>query len=288
MMTPLTARQLRRRLKTGAALDKDALIKSRRRRLPDNPHRNRDRRIERAMLQALIGPGASAPERQQALDQANCTLETPCRHLTCWLCKHRAWLRLRSKLGDMLVDEVPDEAISWVTIVIAVCKPTPKALRQWTRRFRYWAQLAAQGWGLAWFGRFEADLLLDPAHNTGTFKRKTLHELGLDHDDPRPVVVLHVHLITYHSNLKRALLAYHLKCCIPGTRRTQAKALSRDQAQTEALDNLTRYMVKSLPPEDALFGAGSTLCRPADPEALRLYNKLLLALTGKKGECVIR
>jgi hypothetical protein len=47
-------------------------------------------------------------------------------------------------------------------------------------------------------------------------------------------------------------------------------------------------MVKSLPPESALFGAGSTLCRPTNPKALCLYNKFLIALTGKKGECVIR
>jgi hypothetical protein len=285
---PLTPRQLKRRLKTGAALDKDALIGSRRRRLYDNPHRNRDRRIERAMLQALTGPRASAAERQQALDQANCTLEAPCRHLTCWLCKHRAWLRLRRKLRNLINTEMPDEAISWVTIILHVCKPTPKALLQRAAQFRSWAQLAAKGWGVAWLGRFEADLLLDSRRNTASFKRKTLHELGLDHDNREPAVVFHVHLVAYHPNLNRASLAFHLKRCIPGIRRTQARPLSSDQTQTEALDHLTRYMVKSLPPKAALFGAGSTLCRPTDPMALRLYNKLLLALTGKKGECVIR
>jgi hypothetical protein len=130
---------------------------------------------------------------------------------------------------------------------------------------------------------------LDPRRNTTSFKRKTLHRLGLGRDDPAPVVVVfHVHLIAYHPNLSRAALAFHLKRCIPGFRRTQARPLSSEQAQTEALDHLTRYMVKSLPPESALFGAGSTLCRPANPKALRLYNKLLLTLTGKKGECVIR
>jgi hypothetical protein len=262
MRASLTPRRLKRRLKTGAALDKDALIKSHRWRLPDNPHRNRDRRIERAVLQALIGPETSPAERQQALDQANCTLQTPCRRLTCWLCKHREWLRLRRQLGDIVGTEVPPESISWVTIIIDICEPTPKVLRQWAKRFRFWAELAAQGWGVAWFGRFEADLLLDPRRNTTNFKLKTLRELGLDPDDPGPIVVFHVHLIAYHPNLHRASLAYHLKRCIPGTRRTQARPLSREQAQTEALDHLTRYMVKSRPPEDALFGAGSTLCRP--------------------------
>src|SRR5271166_4823730 len=51
--------ELKRRLKTGKRLPKDALIESRRWRLPSNPHRKRDRQIERAMLQALIGPGSS-------------------------------------------------------------------------------------------------------------------------------------------------------------------------------------------------------------------------------------
>jgi hypothetical protein len=288
MTAPLTARRLRRRLKTGAPLDKDALVESRRRRLLDNPHLNRDRRIERAMLQALAKPRASAAERRQALDQANCTLQTPCRRLTCWLCKHREWLRLRRQLGDIVGTEVPDEAISWVTIIIDICDPTPKALRQWARRFRSWAQLAAKGWDVAWFGRFEVDLLLDPRRNTTSFKRKTLRELGLGRDARGPTVVFHVHLIAYHPKLPRAALAYHLKRCIPGFRRTQARPFSRDQAQTVALDNLTRYMVKSLPPETALPGAGSTLCRPANPKALRLYNKLLIALAGQKGECIIR
>jgi hypothetical protein len=288
MRASLTRGRLKRRLKIGKAFNKDGLIDSQRRRLPDNPHRKRDRRIERAVLQALVGPGSSADERQQALDQANCMLAAPCGRLTCWLCKHRAWLRLRRRFGDMVPTDVPDETLSWVTIIIDVCKPTPKALRRWVRQFRGWARLAAKGWGVAWFGRFEADLLLDPRRNTTSFKRKTLHERGLDPDDPGPIVVFHVHLIAYHPNRSRASLAFHLKQCIPGTRRTQARPLSLQQAQSEALDHLTRYMVKSLPPEDALFGAGSKLCRPANPKALRLYNKLALTLTGKKGECVIR
>jgi hypothetical protein len=258
-MSLLDPRRLKRRLKTGVPLDKDALTESRRRRLPENPHRNRDRRVERAMLQALTGPGASAAERRQALDQANCTLKAPCRRLTCWLCKRREWLRLRRRLGDVVGAKVPAEAISWVTIIIDICEPTPKALRWRVRQFQAWAQLAAEGWGMASFGRYEADLLLDPRRNATSFKRKTVRELGLRRNARGSVVVFHVHLIAYHPKLPRASLASHLKRLIPGFRRTQARPLSRDQAQTVALDNLTRYMVKSRPPEAALPGAGSTV-----------------------------
>src|SRR5262249_43027815 len=54
--------ELKGRLRTGKRLPKDGLIESRRWRLPSNPHRKRDRDIERAMLQALTGPGSSDAE----------------------------------------------------------------------------------------------------------------------------------------------------------------------------------------------------------------------------------
>jgi hypothetical protein len=152
----------------------------------------------------------------------------------------------------MIGTEVPDDDISWVTIIIDVCDPTPKALRQWAQQFLAWARLAAKGWGVGWFGRFEVDLLLDPPRNTSQLQAQDAAGTRLRRDARGPVVVFHVHLIVYHPKLKRALLAYHLKRCIAGTRRTQARPLSRDQAQTEALDHVTRYMVKSLPPEAAL------------------------------------
>jgi hypothetical protein len=279
---------LERRLRTGRLLDKDQLLQSCRWRLPANRYLNRDRRIERAMLHALTGPGASKAERQQAVLQANCTPEVPCGLLTCWLCKHHAWLKLRRKLAAVFRHTIQPDETSWVTIIIDVCEPTPTAIQWRIDQFRAWAQHLPKAWSVALSGRFEVDLLVNPGGKTGTFKRTTLRQLGLDRDDPGPVAVLHVHLIAYHPKLVRALLQMRLKQCIPGVRRTQAKPFQHQQTQAEALDHLTRYMLKSKPPDDTLFGRGSKSCQPRDPKELRRYNKLLIALMGENGECMVR
>jgi hypothetical protein len=99
--------EVKRLLKIGKRLPKDALIESHHWRLPSNPHRKRDRLIERAMLQALTGPGSSEAEQRQAIEQANCTPEAPCRRLMCWLCKHRTWFKRRRKLTGLLDHDVP-------------------------------------------------------------------------------------------------------------------------------------------------------------------------------------
>jgi hypothetical protein len=243
--------ELKRRLKTGNRLPKDALIESRRWRLPSNCHRNRDRQIERAMLQALIGPGSSQAEQRQAIEQANCTSEAPCRRLMCWLCKHRTWFKRRRKFSGLLDHDVPPDRISWVTVVIDVCKPSPKALRRPMSKFRSWLAEAADAWGVVFFGGFEIDLLLDPRVDLDktTFKRKTLRALGLDPKRSEPVAVFHVHLIAYHPDQDRGWLSLRLKQRLREPKRTLVKSLDADQSQTEALDNLTRYPLKSLPPE---------------------------------------
>jgi hypothetical protein len=130
--------------------------------------------------------------------------------------------------------------------------------------------------------------VLDPTVNTSSFKRRTLKPLGLDPYGYDPVVVFHVHLIAYHPTLSRWELSYRLKRRIRGCGRTDVRPLHRDQSETEALDHLTRYMLKSLPPKDALFGRGSRLCRPRNPEAMRLHNKLVRFLAGENGECRAR
>lgn len=138
---------LRQRLRTGKRLPKDALIESSRWRLDTNCHRRRDRRNERIMLKALIGAGSSEAEQRQALEQANCTPDARCRRIMCWLCKHRTWLALRRKLADTLSHDVPPGDISWVTIVIAVCEPSAKALRGPMSEFRKFLRKAADAWG---------------------------------------------------------------------------------------------------------------------------------------------
>jgi len=290
--------ELKRRLKTGRLLPKDALIESLRWRLPSNRYRHRDHRIERATLQALIGPGSSEAEQRQAIEQANCTPKAPCGGLMCWLCKHRAWLKLRRKLADVLDRDVPHDDISWVTVVIDVCKPSPKGLRGPMSEFRSFLMQAADKWKVVFFGRFEVDLLLDPRVDlrATTFKRKTLRPLGLDPKSSEAVAVFHVHLIVYHPDQDRGWLSLRLKQRLKGPRRTQIKPFRSNQSQTEALDNLTRYPLKSLPPEGALFkgasGLGpngaSRLCRPRDPKALRLYNKLVSFLAAENGECIAK
>jgi hypothetical protein len=280
---------LRRLLKTAKTrLPKDGLLTSNCWRLPENRHRNRDRRIERATLQALTGPGSSTAEQTQVLRQANCMPSEPCGEMMCWFCKHRAWLKLRRKLAEELDHAVNDNEISFATIVLGVCKPSRKAVHRLMVNFRSWLPFAADAWGVLFFGRFEVDLVLDQWVNTTSFKRRTLRPLGLDPDGVGPVAVVHIHFIAYHPGLGHWDLAYRLRRRIRGCRRTEVRPLDSDQSQTEALDNLTRYMLKSLPPKDALFGRGSRLCRPRKPDAMRLHNKLVKFLAGKNGECIVR
>jgi predicted DNA-binding transcriptional regulator AlpA len=154
--------ELKRHLRTGKRLPKDALIESSRWRLDSNCHRKRDCRIERAILQALTGAGSSDVEQRQAVDQANCTPESPCRRLVCWLCKHRTWFSFRRNLPDVLKNGVPHDEISFVTIVIGVCEPLRQALHRPMSKFRSWLAKAADAWNVSFFGRFEVDLLPDP------------------------------------------------------------------------------------------------------------------------------
>jgi hypothetical protein len=288
MVARLELSEVSRRLQAQEIFSKDLLLSDNWWRIPDNKHRNRDHRIERAMLWALMGPGSSAAEQAQAVRQATCTPANPCREIMCWLCKHLAWLKLRRELAAVLDHDMDDDQISFVTIVLGVSEPSRKALRKLMFSFRSWLRFAADAWEVVFFGRFEVDLVLDPLVNTTAFKRKTLRPLGLDPDSDGPVAVFHVHLIAYHPGLDGGLLAFRLKRCISGLRRTEVRPLHSDQSQTEALDHLTRYMLKSLPPKDALFGRGSRLCLPRDPEALRLHNRLVRFLAGEKGQCIAR
>jgi hypothetical protein len=281
--------ELKRRLKTGKRLPKDALIESRRWRLHTNPHRNRDRRIERAMLQALTGAGSSEAEQRRAIEQANCIPEAPCGRLMCWLCKHRTWFKLRAKLADVLDPNVPPDHISWVTIVIDVCEPAPKDLCGPMSKFRSWLTDAADKWGVVFFGRFEIDLLLNPRveRHKKTVKRETLLWLGLDPKRSEPVAVFHVHLIAYHPGKARSWLSLPLKQSFKGPRQTKVEPFFSTQSQTEALDNLTRYPLKSLPPKGALLKEQRSY-RPCDPKALRLYYKLASFLDDENGECIVK
>jgi hypothetical protein len=280
--------ELKRRLRTGKRLPKDALIESSRWGLDTNCHRKRDRRIERTVLRALTGGGSSESEQRQALEQANCTPLSPCRRLTCWLCKHHTSRKSRRKLAEILARDVPDDDISWVTVVIAVCEPSPTALGGPMSKFRKFLSKEADKWGSMFFGRFEVDLLLDPRVdlNETTFKRKTLRALGLDPDSSDPVAVFHVHLIAYHPGQDRVWLSVRLKQRWREPRRTLVKSLDARQSQNEALDNLTRYTLKSLPPKAALLEDGSGSSRARNRKALRLHNKLVGFLDGDNGECI--
>jgi len=67
-----------------------------------------------------------------------------------------------------------------------------------------------------------------------------------------------------------------------------SKTLDAKQSRNEAFDNLTRYPMKLLPPEAALFEDGSRSCRCRNPKALRLHNKLVNFLAGENGECIAK
>jgi hypothetical protein len=278
--------ELKSLLRTNRRLPKDAFLESSRWRLPSNPHRDRDRRWERAFLKALTGAGSSATEQQQAVEQASCTPEARCRHPMCWFCKHRAWRKFRRKLAGVLDHEVPRDDISWVTIVIGVCEPSPQILDKRKVQFHSFLEKAARKWKLRLFGRFEVDLVRPRDLNGTTFKRKTLLPLGLPAKGRKLVAVLHVHLFACHPKIKRGVVSLRLKQTFRGPRRTEIRPLDTKQMQTESLDNLTRYMLKSRPPEFAILQQGRSV-QPRKPEVLRVYNQVVNTLAGKKGECVV-
>jgi hypothetical protein len=206
----------------------------------------------------------------------------------CWLCKHRAWLQFRRKLARVLNHEVRRDEISFITIVVGVCEPSPGTLDNQKNEFRSFLKTAADSWKLTLFGRFEVDLIEPKLLTPSTFKRKTLLQLGLNLADQRKLVaVLHVHLIAYHPNQNRGVVSLRLKQTFRGFRQTEIRPLHTDQMQTEALDNLTRYMLKSQLPDFALLPQGSRSIQPRRPQALRVYNKIVNTLAGKKGECVV-
>jgi hypothetical protein len=190
----------------------------------------------------------------------------------------------------MLGRGVPHDDISWVTVVIAVCEPSPTALCGPMSKFRKFLSKEADKWGVVFFGRFEVDLLLDPRVDlsTTTFKRKTLRALGLDPDSSDPVAVFHVHLIAYHPGQDRIWLSVRLKQRWRQPRRTLVKPLDARQSLNEALDNLTRYTLKSLPPKTALIEDASGSCRARNRKALRLHNKLVSFLDGESGACIAK
>ena len=82
----------------------------------------------------------------------------------------------------MLDQNVPPDHISWVTVVIDVCEPAPKDLRGPMSKFRCWLTEAADKSGVAFFGRSEIDLLLNPRVEPykKTLKREMLLWLGLE------------------------------------------------------------------------------------------------------------
>ena len=283
----LNLTELKSLLRTNKRLPKDAFLESSRWRLPTNPHRHRDRGWERAFLKALTGAGSSENEQQQAVEQANCTPEARCRHPMCWFCKHRAWRKFRRKLAGVLDHEVPRDDISWVTIVVGVCEPSPQILDSRKVEFHSFLKEAARKSKLMLFGRFEVDLVRPRDLNGTTFKRKTLLQLGLPAKGWKLVAVLHVHLIAYHPKIKRGVVSLRLKQTFRGPRRTEIDPLwIPNQMQTKALDNLTRYMLKSRPPEFALLQEGRSV-QPRKPKVLRVYNGIVNALAGEKGECVV-
>jgi hypothetical protein len=289
MARRLDLRRLKRTLNSQQRLPKDLLIKSSRWRIQNNPHRNRDRRIERAFLHALTSIDSTGTEQQQALAQANCSPEHPCGYLNCWLCKHRAWRRLSKNVHAHVGNKIDADDLSWITIVIGVSKPDDLSeIANLLARFRCTLQGVSSRLNTTFVGRYEIDLIRR-ANELGTFKLKTLKELGYRGDRHRAqlTAVVHVHLIGIHPSLPNVVVSYWLKKAFPGFRRTAVKPLDHRQSLTDAVDNLSRYMLKSVPPKTALFHRGSRLCKPQKPKLLRHHNRILLFLRGRQGDCVV-
>jgi hypothetical protein len=137
-----------------------------------------------------------------------------------------------------------------------------------------------------WIGRFEIDFVEIDGSNLGTFKRRTLEELGLDKisadSDDEYACVPHLHALVVHPGVSRHKLGLYLKMQFPGFRRVEAKLRTSQKLQT-SISKISQYMTKMRPPEWALYGHGSRTYKPRNAEVILMFNDLMKAFGHRKG-----
>lgn len=252
-------------------------------------YRRQDRVIERASIRALLEQTGRLDYRQLGLSIANCWPNRRCRSPVCAYCRYRRWLFDRRRLEQMLSSS-PDKDIVFCTVIIGVSPPEIDQLRQqiddFKKRFRQAMRPKSsvdKRWlGLAWRGRIEFDYFLPGATDLGIYKLRTLSELGFV-PDGSAFLVPHLHVVIQLNGLTRSRVGRQLRRQFPGFRRVQVRHFKKDKSRSENIDYLSRYMLKSKPPDLALPGRGSKKLKPRQPEHLVFYVRVLHELGGFQG-----
>ena len=280
MPKPLDYAEVCRRLAGRLPFPIDALAGSSRWGISFNRFCDRDRRVERAILHALLGPwGDSGAHRRLAVRLANCSPEAPCRQWPCWFCKHRYWDRHRAELYQM-AGTVDDDEVSACTIVCGIAHPDdPTSSRRIIESFRQHWNVFVASWipNATWHGRFEIDILpipyeeAKPFDDLGSYKVRTIRELWETNVDGNPndyrsrIALPHFHAILVHPGTHRAIISGAAHWYFKGRRRSEVKRLKRHKSRVDNLDDFSRYMRKMLPDAGALPGRGSRTLLPNKP-----------------------
>jgi len=268
----LSLRQLRRFLKTGAALPKDAFADTNIAGLQGNPFRYRDRQFERALLHSLVCESASADQHQLALTICNCRHGHRCRRLRCFICNQKYWRKRRS-IAETFSDAAPSE-LSWCTVVIGASQEGYPVLSDMIKAFKAsFTQILSRYPDAGWSGRLEIDYLDLAISPPNPNKAETLNALGWVAECEMATLVPHAHLLLLHPGVRRETVAYHLKRAFRAPRQVQLRALRTTRDRHHSLDSLTRYPIK--PPLDRPFiGNKRSKGAPRCPEVLRYVQRI--------------
>jgi len=263
----LSLRQLKKRLKAGRPLPKDAFVRTDLHGLHSNTYRHRDRHFERAVLHALVGGDQN--DQTLALRICNCRHRHRCGRLACYICNQRYW-RKRRALADGFAAQCTDNDISWCTLVIGVSHAGYPVIERMIMGFKAeFARCLVRFENLKWSGRIEIDYLDSRVVATKPEKEKTLLALKWEQDCELAALVPHVHLIVVHPGIRREVVAYHLRKSFSESRRLQVKALRVTRDRDVSLDHMTRYPLK--PPLDPAYLAGRSSKNrvPRRPDVVR-------------------
>jgi hypothetical protein len=183
-----------------------------------------------------------------------------------------------------------DEDIVFCTVIIGVSaleidelrekiagfkKQFRQTIRKDTGRDKRWLELA-------WRGRIELDYFLPEETDLGIYKRRTLRELGFV-PNGSAFLLPHLHVVIRLNGLTRKQVRRRLRRQFPGFRRVEVRHFRKNKSRSENIDFLSRYMLKSLPPDLALPGRGSKKLKPRQPEHLLFYVRVLHELGGFRG-----
>ncbi len=248
-----------------------------------------DRVIERASIRALVEQIERPDYRQLGLSVANCWPNRRCGSLICSYCRYRRWLYDRRRLEQMLCSSADEDNV-FCTVVIGVSTLEIDQLRKQIDAFKkqFWRTIRKDNsrdkrWlALAWRGRIEFDYFLPGATELGIYKQRTLSELGFV-GDGSAFLVPHLHVLIRLNGLTRKQFRRRLRRQFPGFKRVVVAHLRKNKSRSENIDGLSRYMLKSKPPEPALPGQGSKKLKPRQPEHLLFYVRVLHELGGFQG-----